>query len=142
MRVLLALFISFLPVAAHSSPPPFKIGALIHLTGEWPAQGAAFREGIELAADEINKAGGIRGRPIELVVEDTQYKSVVAHTIGKKMLSVDHVSAAIIGTISEVMAVGPEFERAKVPLFVLWDSAPELEALGDYVFAIGPWAPS
>jgi len=138
----LSLVFASAATAQTSAAKPIKVAALLHLTGEFAAQGAAFREGVELAAEEINGAGGVNGRPIEVTLDDSQYKPAVAHTIAKRVLGVDRVDAGIIGTFSELMASGPEFEKAKVPLVVLWDSAPEIEALGEYVFAIGPWTPS
>ncbi len=53
------------------SPPPIKIGLLLCLTGECAADGSGSREGAELAALEINELGGVIGRRIEFVVQDT-----------------------------------------------------------------------
>ncbi|MCB9030658.1 MAG: ABC transporter substrate-binding protein, partial [Deltaproteobacteria bacterium] len=47
-----------------------------------------------------------------------------------------------VGTYTEAMVAGPVFENAQIPLVNIWDSAPEIEALGNYVFGIGVWTPS
>ena len=137
----------FLSLLIFSSPiyaqiPTYKIGALLHLTGEFPMQGKAFREGAELAVDEINNNYQVLGYKVNLILEDSQYKPITANLVAKKVLNIDNVDAGIIGTITEAMSVGAAFEAAKTPLMVLWDSAPELDDIGEYTFAIGPWAPS
>jgi ABC-type branched-subunit amino acid transport system substrate-binding protein len=60
---LMSAFVFFwLPCFARAENPPPRIGALIVLTGQYAMQGNAFREGIELAVDEINESGGIAGQ--------------------------------------------------------------------------------
>ena len=121
---------------------PVRIGAILHLTGDLAMQGSAFREGIELAANEINSSGGINGRTIEIIYEDTHFMPVNVNKAAKKLLETDKVVAALISTFHESKTAGPLFQRAKVPLLCLWDSTPELEAMGDYIFSIGTWMPS
>jgi branched-chain amino acid transport system substrate-binding protein len=141
VNCLLAVTANAAPAAA-DLPQSVKIGALLHLTGDLAMQGAAFRQGIELAAASINKSGGINGVPISLVFEDTQLKPSVAHDGAKKLLEVDHVVAGLVSTSAETKSAGSLFESKKVPLICLWDSAPEIERLGQYVFGIGTWTPS
>lgn len=60
---LTSAFVFFwLPCFARAESPPPRIGALMVLTGQYAMQGNAFREGIELAVDEINESGGIAGQ--------------------------------------------------------------------------------
>jgi branched-chain amino acid transport system substrate-binding protein len=118
-----------------------RLGAMFHLTGDWAMEGAAFREGAELAADEINRHGGIRAKPIEMVFEDTAYVSKNCLTISKKFVEDKSIKGVLITTLHETKPSGPIFELAGLPAIVLWDAAPELEELGDFIFAIGPWAP-
>ena len=119
--------------------PPLKVGGILHLTGEFSIQGTAFREGMELGAEVARET---EGQSIELFFEDTQYSALKALTAAKKLLSSDHVHATIISTAVEAKAAGPELQRAGVPSIVLWDSSPELEAIGDQMFSIGPWIPA
>ena len=122
--------------------PPLRIGALFHLTGEFAVQGVAFRQGAELAAEKVNASGGVNGRKIEILFEDTQYKPILSNSGAKKLSQIDKVSAVLISTATEAKAAGSVLQRDGVPGIVLWDSSPEIEALGDYMFGIGPWAPS
>lgn len=125
-----------------AAPTPVRIGALLGLTGEHALTGEAFREGMEIAADEINDQGGIRGQPVEIIFEDTQYNPLLVATEAQKLLKIDRVVGAVIASYSEAMVAGPIFEKAEVPLISLWDSSPELDKIGDYTFGIGVWAPS
>ncbi len=51
---------------------PIKIGAILSLSGPGKGEGTGARDGLVLAADEINSRGGINGREIELIIEDSQ----------------------------------------------------------------------
>jgi branched-chain amino acid transport system substrate-binding protein len=139
--LLLTLFFFALDISSVCAEP-LKIGAALHLSGEYAPQGAAFREGIELAASELNASADANGAPIQLFVEDTQYIPKIAFSAAKRLLNINKVAAVIIGTFAEAKAINSEFEKNKIPLIVLWDSNPKLEEMGEYVFAIGPWTPS
>jgi branched-chain amino acid transport system substrate-binding protein len=65
IRILLLLTL-VAPRPTFADTPPIRIGALIVLTGQYAMQGSAFREGIELAIDEVNAGGGIHGRTLAL----------------------------------------------------------------------------
>lgn len=147
MKKLLTYFLVFItpllsnPFACFGEPS-IKIGAILHLTGEFAMQGAAFREGIELAVSQINHQGGINGIKMEVIFEDTQYKPIQAHTAAKRLAISNDVLATVISVITEAQAAAKILEKAQLPSIVLWDSSPELEAAGDYLFGIGPWAPA
>src|SRR5215470_1958738 len=54
------------------SAEPLKIGMVAPLTGSYAEEGSYSIQGAKLAAEEVNKTGGVLGRPIELVIEDDQ----------------------------------------------------------------------
>jgi len=146
------LFIAFLftfnflqfdySVAEQRSSIPVKIGAILHLTGDLAMQGNAFKEGMELRVELINREGGINGRFIELIFENTNFDSSEANRAAHKLIHIDKVSAVLISTFHETKAVSHLFEKAKIPLICLWDSTPELEEMGSYIFSIGTWLPA
>jgi branched-chain amino acid transport system substrate-binding protein len=144
LRLLAALFaIILFPHIALSNPlPTVKIGVLLALTGPYPTQGNAFREGIQLAEAHINASGGINGRPFRVVIEDTVNDPKTALTAAKKLIAKDHVIAALMSSYPEYQTGGMEFQRNKVPVIAIWDSSPELDQMGDWIFGIGPWVPS
>src|ERR1700710_711577 len=67
-----AALASGFPAPAIADSDPIKIGFLPALTGPSSSTGIAMNRGTELAVEEINAAGGINGRKIELIVRDTQ----------------------------------------------------------------------
>lgn len=138
--------ISFVPPLAAEpqllEAQTIKVGVLLALTGQYPMQGNAFREGMQLAQDEINARGGISGKKIEIIIEDTVNDPKNALTAAKKLINHDRVVAALMSSYPEYKTGGSEFERRHIPVIALWDSSPELEEMGDYIFAIGPWTPS
>jgi branched-chain amino acid transport system substrate-binding protein len=119
-----------------------RIGVLLALTGPYPLQGNAFREGIQLAEEEVNQSGGINGTRFRVFIEDTVNDPKNALTAAKKLIEQERVEAALMSSYPEYKTGGMEFERNKIPVIALWDSSPELDAMGEYIFGIGPWTPS
>ena len=81
-------------------PAPIKIASLLALTGEAAEYGEGMRAGLELAAANRNAAGGIDGRDIDLVIEDTFFEQETAVSAFQKLVSVEGVRlfAGITGT--------------------------------------------
>jgi branched-chain amino acid transport system substrate-binding protein len=98
---------------------PIKIGAFFALSGPNAPIGTPTKLVAEMVVDQINKAGGINGRPIELIMGDTESDPAKAATIAKKFIHTDKV-AAIIGPTStgEGMNVKKIVEEAGVPTFM------------------------
>lgn len=113
-----------------------KIGAILPLTGEAAIAGISIQQGIEIAVEEINKAGGINGREIRVIFEDDQYDNKITVTVANKLISVDKIDIGIVSFVHGAKAVMPIFEQHKIPLVVAWDSTNELEE-GDYIFSTG-----
>ncbi len=113
-----------------------KIGAILPLTGEAAIAGISIQQGIEIAVEEINKAGGINSREIRVIFEDDQYDNKITVTAANKLISVDKIDIGIVSFVHGAKAVMPIFEQNKIPLVVAWDSTNELEE-GDYIFSTG-----
>jgi branched-chain amino acid transport system substrate-binding protein len=97
--------------------PPIKIGALFSVSGPASFLGEPERNTAKMMVDEINKAGGIKGRTVELIVYDTQADATKAVQAVNKLIKDDKV-VAIIGpsTTGDSMAVIPVAEKAGIPL--------------------------
>ncbi len=97
--------------------PPIKIGALFSITGPPSFLGEPERNTAQMVVDEINKAGGIKGRMLQLVVYDTQGDATKAVQAANRLIKEDKV-VAIIGpsTTGDTMAVIPIVEKARIPL--------------------------
>lgn len=125
------------PVVQDTSP--IKIGWLGPLTGDVATVGEATRDAAVLAVKEINEAGGINGRQLELIVEDGGCDSKKANTAGNKMINVDKVVAIVGGMCSgETLAVSPMAEEQKVLMVSPASTAPSITEAGDYIFRVVP----
>jgi branched-chain amino acid transport system substrate-binding protein len=100
---------------AFGAEKPLKIGGIQPLTGPAAGGGLMAKVGQEVAVDRINKMGGVNGRPIELVVEDSEGKPAVGIRKTRKLIERDRIDAGQGGFMSNVcIACMPEYERAGV----------------------------
>ena len=106
-------------VQAADQKQPIKIGAMFALSGPAAHIGTPTKLVAEMVVDQINKAGGINGRPLELIIGDTESDPAKAATIAKKFIHSDKV-AAIIGptTTGSGMQVKKIVEEAGIPTFM------------------------
>ncbi|MFH1371607.1 MAG: ABC transporter substrate-binding protein [Planctomycetota bacterium] len=128
--------IFFLPACSKKDPKSevIKIGAILPLTGESAFWGENIKNGIELAVDEINQKGGILGKKVAILYEDTQGQPAVGTQVVSKLISIHKVQCIIGDVISSVMlAVAPIMERNKCVLLGFGESA-EITNAGDYIF--------
>jgi branched-chain amino acid transport system substrate-binding protein len=104
---------------AADSKQPIKIGAMFALSGPAAHIGTPTKLVAEMVVAQINKAGGINGSPLELIIGDTESDPAKAASIAKKFIFSDKV-AAIIGptTTGAGMQVKKIVEEAGVPTFM------------------------
>ena len=88
-KLLAALIAAGIVPAAHAAD--IKLGVAEALSGGAAQYGVSIRNGFQLAADEINAAGGINGNKLVLVVEDEQGKKEEAINVFKKLIFKDNV---------------------------------------------------
>jgi branched-chain amino acid transport system substrate-binding protein len=121
MRIKLAAMIFTVAIILSSvtafAAPPIKIGALFAVTGPAAFLGEPERNSAQMVVEEINKANGIKGRKLELIVYDTGGDATKAKQLVNKLIKDDKVSA-IIGpsTTGESLAIIDDVEKAGVPL--------------------------
>jgi len=114
----ICIFCLLLCLAGNSwSQEPIKIGGLFAVTGAPSFLGEPERNTANMVVDQINKAGGIKGRMLKLVYYDTQGDATKAVQAATRLIKEDRVSA-IIGpsTTGETMAVIPVVENSGIPL--------------------------
>lgn len=99
---------------------PIKIGAILSVTGPASFIGEPEKNTLLMLAEEINKKGGIHGRPLQVIIEDSKSEETQAVLAAKKLIERDKV-VAIIGpsTTGESMAVIPVVTQAKIPMVSL-----------------------
>lgn len=112
--VILASAVSLVTIGTAVAASPVKIGVDTPLSGTYAGIGQQVRWGYELAAKKINDKGGILGRKIQLVFEDSEGKPTVAVQKAEKLFEVDKVDF-LAGTVNSgaTLAVGQVAERAK-----------------------------
>jgi len=123
---------------------PIKVGIISPLTGAWTVYGKAHISGFELAVDEINAAGGVLGRKIELVVGDSKTEPRIVVEQANRLIRQERVDF-LAGTFSsaERNAAGPVVKAAdKVLLYPTFYEGQEKEyypgVCNKNIFMFGP----
>ncbi len=118
-----------------AAPDTIKIGNYASISGKDGAYGDSSTKGTRLAIDEINAGGGVLGKQLHLVVEDTQSKPGEAATVAKKLITRDKV-VALLGEITSGRSLeGAGVAQAfKVPMLTPSSTNPSVTATGDYIF--------
>ena len=125
-RILIVAFLLLLCFVVTHQPPiteaagkePYKIGAVLPLTGPVSWLGGLADEGTKLKVEMINKAGGVNGHPLKLITYDSQSKPEEANMVAQRLITRDQV-VAIIGDGSVPIAA-PVFalgNQKKIPVF-------------------------
>jgi len=130
---------------AFGQAKPYKIGVMQPLTGLAAAGGKTALVGTQLATNRINKAGGINGRPVELVVADNESKPDVGRRKVEKLLVEDQVDVGEGGYLSNVcLACMPVFEEHRTAwmIGVCLDTTITTSHCSRYVFRPFDYAPS
>ena len=117
-----------------------KIGVTQPLTGAFAASGNYVAQGAKIAEEEINKAGGVLGKKLQLVIEDNKSNPTEAVATAEKLINSDKVPV-LMGAWSSTLtlAVMPKLEEYKVPMLVETSSSGKITTSGNpYVFRISP----
>jgi branched-chain amino acid transport system substrate-binding protein len=114
-----------------------KIGEFASLTGKEATFGTSSHEGTVLAIEEINAAGGVLGKQLELVYEDNRSTPGESATIAKKLINNDKV-IAILGEVASgrSLEVAPFAQSSKIPMISPSSTNPDVTKIGDYVFRV------
>ena len=112
-----------------------RVGVFMSLTGTTANFGISSVNGIRLATEEVNAAGGINGKQIELLVQDDRSDAQEAATIVTKFVTQDQVHA-ILGEVasSRSIAAAPIAQNAKIPMLTPSSTNPEVTKKGDFIF--------
>ena len=122
-------------VPAAPDTSPIKIGEYGSLTGSTATFGQSTKYGIALAADEINAAGGVKGRKLDIIVEDDQGKPEEAASVVQKLINQDKV-VAVLGEVasSRSLAAAPICQQAGIPMITPSSTNPQVTLIGDMIF--------
>jgi len=133
---LAAVFTGPMSVSSEAAEP-ITIGAINPLTGTCAVQGRDMKRGEELALEEVNAAGGINGRPLKIIWEDTASNADQGMNAVRKLVEKDKVPL-IIGAYSSGVSLptGEWTNTKKVIQISVASTAPELRKIGPYFFNV------
>lgn len=125
-----------LPAPAQTSGEPVLIGVSGPLTGPQAQYGELWKQGFDLALARINAEGGINGRPLEYVFEDSQNDPRQSIAIAQKFIS-DPKIVVEVGDFSSTasMAASPLYQRGGLVQFGFTNSHPDFTRTGDYMWS-------
>ena len=143
LMVISTIFL-FSLVGPSAAQDMIKIGFFAPITGPAAADGMSAKNAVELGLKEVNDAGGIRGKKVELIVYDDRLKAEEAVAIANKLIEKDKVVGVASGSYSGPTRVAaPIFQKAGMPMVagyavhpdVTWD--PKQKRPNDYCFRNG-----
>ncbi|MES1180838.1 MAG: ABC transporter substrate-binding protein, partial [Verrucomicrobiota bacterium] len=116
---------------------PIKVGEYASMTGGTATFGISSHEGTLMAIEQINAAGGVLGRKIELLTEDTQSKPGEASTVVNKLIARDGV-VAVLGEVASTRSMeGAKIcQDNKIPMISPSSTNPDVTKTGDYIFRV------
>jgi branched-chain amino acid transport system substrate-binding protein len=117
--------------------PTIKVGEFASLTGGEATFGTSSHEGTLLAVAEVNAAGGVLGKQLELIYEDDRSMAGESATIAKKLINSDKV-VAILGEVASgrSLEVAPIAQAARIPQISPSSTNPAVTLTGDYIFRV------
>ena len=112
-----------------------RLGAFMALTGDTAHYGISALNGIRMAVEEANAAGGVGGRRVELIVQDTRADGVETEVVVQRLAREVRVHA-LVGEVvsSRSLAAARVAQREGVPMLTPSATSPEVTAVGDFVF--------
>ena len=141
-------FLCFLAVFVLSSAglaqDTIKIGFFAPITGPAAVDGTSAKNAVEIGVKEVNGAGGIKGKKVELILYDDRLKAEEAVAIANKLIEKDKVAGVVSGSYSGPTRVtAPIFQKAGMPMVagyavhpdVTWD--PKAKKPNDFIFRNG-----
>ncbi|MEK7774440.1 MAG: ABC transporter substrate-binding protein [Candidatus Zixiibacteriota bacterium] len=135
--LLVIVFALMLSCSSGESSNEILIGEYSSLTGTTATYGQSSTRASQIAIDEVNAAGGVLGKKVKLLLEDTQSKPEEAALAATKLLTRDKV-VALIGEIasSRSLAAAPIAQTNKIPMVSPGSTNPEVTRKGDYIFRV------
>jgi branched-chain amino acid transport system substrate-binding protein len=134
------LALAFGAASPASAQDVFRFGLAMPLTGSQALYGQDQVKAAEWAVAEINKAGGVNGKKLEMIVLDTQADPQLGIQMANRLVSVEKVPVFITAWSGVVKAVAPIANDNKVVELSIGANSPDVAKLGDYVYTTFPLA--
>lgn len=136
MRLLLSVLVTLpLLAACTKKSDEIKIGHYGSMTGSEATFGLSTKEGIDLAVDEVNAAGGLKGKKVKVIHMDDQGKPEEAVSVVTRLIEQEKV-VALLGEVasSRSLAAAPIAQSKKVPMLTPSSTNPKVTEVGDFIF--------
>jgi branched-chain amino acid transport system substrate-binding protein len=113
------------------------VGEYGSMTGSEATFGQSTHKGIQMAIDEINAAGGIKGKTIKLISLDDQGKAEEANSVVTRLITQNNV-VAVLGEVasSRSLSAAPIAQQYKVPMITPSSTNPKVTEVGDFIFRV------
>ena len=135
--IVVLLFV--LNISCNSENNIIKIGVIFPMTGDAASYGEKGEKAIQLAVQEINEHGGINGRRIEAIIEDSKAEPKTGVSAVQKLVATDKVVAIVGDIVSSVtLAIAPICEKNQVILIAPTSSAPAITDAGEFIYRVWP----
>jgi branched-chain amino acid transport system substrate-binding protein len=114
-----------------------RVGEFASLTGKEANFGTSSHEGTLLAIEQLNEAGGVLGKKLELLTEDDMTKAGEPATVVNKLIARDNV-VAVLGEVasSRSLEAAPICQQNKIPMISPSSTNPKVTETGDYIFRV------
>ncbi len=125
------------PGGTATSSDVIKIGEFASMTGSEATFGQSSHKGTQLAIDDLNAAGGVLGKKLDLQMEDDQSQAGQPATVVRKLISSDGV-VAVLGEVasSRSLEAAPICQENKIPMISPSSTNPKVTETGDYIFRV------
>lgn len=116
-----------------------KIGAILPITGDAAVYGENEARGAQIAVSEINAAGGVDGKSVELIIEDGKCDGEAGASAANKLINVDGVKYIVGGACSsETLGFAPLANTNRVLVISPSATSPDITTAGDFIFRTAP----
>jgi branched-chain amino acid transport system substrate-binding protein len=134
-RGLLAAGAALIASPVLAQPAPIRIGAVLSVTGPASFLGDPEDKTLRLYVNRINAAGGVNGRPLQLIVYDDAGDANRARTFATRLVEDDRVVAMVGGTTTgTTLAMRPVFEEARIPFISLAGGIEIIDPVSPFTF--------
>ncbi len=115
---------------------PVKIACIAAETGVAAEDNAPMIQSVKMTIEEINKNGGLLGKPVELIILDNKSSSLGSKSAAKKAVTLDVTGVIGAAWSSHSLAMAPVLQRAKIPMITPISTNPEVTKAGNYIFRV------
>lgn len=140
LRTAAATLFTLMSAGALAAEEPIKVGLVAALTGQSAKSGEALTRGLTIAIDEINAAGGVKGRPLALVRRDDESNPSKGMLAARELIQREKVAVLFGGLDTPVsLAIVPLANQLKMPFVGIWAAGTGITQNGakqNYVFRV------